>query len=779
MTARKAHTRKKSVTSVTRLPRFNSALGKFLALPPHLEQTYSDVVTQVYPLKASMTRLQEFCESYLSLSENPPFSFKPAAPWVLMQVCDYGRIASTTSNIGWVSQHELAFGLPVEWYKKEGSKWVFADWAMIYPFIFVDNPLSMSAGREIYGWAKSGIRIDPVAPIFEPGNSQCVLSISLAKSGTSPGEPSATREFLQIFQRRSFLSSKSAATDLFSAIPKAIAGTVAAAYSLYEMAGVRPFGFADRDQQSVEAMISKYYGGLRMLLPEAIRAKQSRGRGATAQDEQSRMPPLNIITLKQVRDVRTASSACFQAVVGSKMYVEKVADGGYLFDPASGDLSGGISINLLNSDMQPIVKALGIETSEFSTVGGHPASVLRSLMPFWLKMDLRYGLADYQCWRTDTTGWTLGDSPTLLAHRDIPYLTSGSGAQEEVGGPYDYPQVTMRVLPLRADTRKLRGLIREYLRNDVYEFEIASELSGAGSESVVCLIARNFEDMEAATNPGVHYSDQDVTFALPILWRARGRAKTSWRPALIPLYAFTGTDWNAVTNYEVHGWLAFKSTLETPAIAWLKDASPTNTDRKLLLTVKTDLFPEPNAGQVAQEMTVLEFTSGDEAPASRVPMMNHLDQLGLKHLWTGEIFHSIALKQVRDARDGERADYQALIGMERRFKRVRGTQEEPAIRPLPPVEIRAYEYSGLSIVQMLGLKSERRDDSGPYPAYKLKSVNPFWLSGSMHGDAGHEMCWRVGRGGWRRNPEFEAASANRKRDSRAKAPTLKRTKKKK
>jgi hypothetical protein len=160
-------------------------------------------------------------------------------------------------------------------------------------------------------------------------------------------------------------------------------------------------------------------------------------------------------------------------------------------------------------------------------------------------------------------------------------------------------------------------------------------------------------------------------------------------------------------------------------------------------------------------------------------MMNHLDQLGLKHLWTGEIFHSIALKQVRDARDGERADYQALIGMERRFKRVRGSQEEPAMGPLPPVEIRAYEYSGLSIVQMLGLKSERRDDSGPYPVYTLKSVNPFWLSGSMHGDAGHEMCWRVGRGGWRRNPDFEAAAANRKRDSRAEAPALKRTKKKK
>src|ERR1700722_19075727 len=92
------------------LPEFNLALGEFLALPARLEQKYSDVVTQIFPLKANMNRLQEFCDSYLNLDEDLPLHFKPAAPWVLMQVVDYGQMATISKNVGWFSQHELAFG---------------------------------------------------------------------------------------------------------------------------------------------------------------------------------------------------------------------------------------------------------------------------------------------------------------------------------------------------------------------------------------------------------------------------------------------------------------------------------------------------------------------------------------------------------------------------------------------------------------------------------------------------------------------------------------------
>src|ERR1700693_1957310 len=216
------------------LPEYNFALGEFLALPKHLEQKYSDVVTQIFPLKASISRLQEFCDTYLNLNEDAPLYFKPVVPWVLMQVVDYGQMAATSKNLGWFSQHELAFGVPLGCYKKEKNKRVFTDWAMVFPLIFVDNPLSMSGGRKIYGWSNAGINIDDPLSIFEAGNARRLVGISLVTSGTHYGERSDTEEFLQIFQRRPFMSASSAVTDLFSAIPRAIASSITAAYSIFE-----------------------------------------------------------------------------------------------------------------------------------------------------------------------------------------------------------------------------------------------------------------------------------------------------------------------------------------------------------------------------------------------------------------------------------------------------------------------------------------------------------------------------------------------------------------
>src|SRR5208282_5203914 len=205
-----APSRKTAKAKAPTLSSFNTALGDFLALPEHLEQNYSDVVTQIYPLKASVERLHEFCANYLNLDDDLPVRFEPAAPWVLMQIVDYGRMALSSVNVGWFSQHELAFGIPVRRYEREKSKWVFADWAMVFPFIFVDNPLSMSGGREIYGWSKSGIQIDTTTPIFEPGNARNVVTISLATSGFFFNHAAATEKFLEIFQRRPFVSAKSA-----------------------------------------------------------------------------------------------------------------------------------------------------------------------------------------------------------------------------------------------------------------------------------------------------------------------------------------------------------------------------------------------------------------------------------------------------------------------------------------------------------------------------------------------------------------------------------------
>jgi hypothetical protein len=756
MPKRNNRTNRRSRPTNTRLPEFNLALGECLALPAHLEQKYSDVVTQIFPLKASMNRLQEFCDSYLNLDEDLPLHFKPAVPWVLMQVVDYGAMAVTSSNLGWFSQHELAFGVPLRCYKKEKNDWVFVDWAMVFPFIFVDNPLSMSGGRKIYGWSKSGIKIDATSSIFEAGSARRLASISLVTSGTNYGEPSGTEEFLQVFQRRPFVSASSAVTDLFSAIPRAIASSVTAAYSIFETTGLFPIGYSDRDLKSLEEMLSRFYGLVNSVTPKSFRAPTGEATSPPSSDGGSGIAPFNIITMKQIRDVHSSSAACFQAVVGSKMQIERTIDGGSLFDPLAGDTSGGIYINLLNTAVQPIVQTLGLETSEYSSVGGKPASTLRPTMPFWLKMDLGYGLADSQCWRTSSTKWSTGDTLKQMPRRDIAYLNVGSGASEEVSGPYHFPQMTLRVMPLRADKDKLKGLLGSYLENEFFEFELSGHIKDEdGSHAVVCLIGANFEQMTAADDPDTKYSDRELAFAVPVSWWDKRRPQIR-RPALVPLYIFAGTDWNAVTSYEVYGQLSLKSKLVNPDHSWL--VAPTGPHKPdLLLTVKTELFPELGKSQEARNMTVLEIFSAP-GTAARGSIADHLRQLGLAHFLTGDKFHSISLKQVMDAEDCALANYQALVALVRQFTGKQDSAGKPTAAALAPLSVKIFEYPTFPIVGTLGLIPDICDKTGPYPIYTLRPIDSFLISGEMFGNTGLEMCVRVGTD-WRRNATFDAAIA--------------------
>jgi hypothetical protein len=738
------------------LPEFNFALGEFLALPAHLEQKYSDVVTQIFPLKASMNRLQELCDSYLNLDDDLPLHFKPAVPWVLMQVVDYGEMATTSRNLGWFSQHELAFGVPLSCYKREKNEWVFVDWAMVFPFIFVDNPLSLSGGRKIYGWSKSGIKFDSTPSIFEAGNARRLASISLVTSGTNYGEPSDNEEFLQIFQRRPFVSASSAVSDLFSAIPRALAGSLTAAYSIFETAGLFPVGYSDRDLKSLEEILKRFYGLANSITPRSFRAPPEKGASRAPSDQGPVVPPFNIITMKQIRDVHSSSSACFQAIVESKMQIDRTIDGGSLFDPLAGDMSGGIYINLLDTVVQPIVRTLGLETSEHSSVGSKPASTLRPTMPFWLKMDLGYGLANSQCWRTNTTEWSIGDTLKQIPRREIAYLNLGSGAAEEVSGPYHFPQMTLRVMPLRADKDKLQDLLDRYLENDFFEFEVTGQIKDkSGSHSVVCLIGTNFEEMTAAGDPDTKYSDRELAFAVPVSWWER-RNPGIKRPALIPLYIFAGTDWNAATSSEVYGQLSLKSTLVDPDLPWL--VAPTGQpELQPLVTVETELFPELGKSQEAKDMRVLEILSASGTAAGG-SIATHLKQLGLGHFLTGNEFHSISLKQVMDARDCRLANYQALVALLRQFTGRKDPAGNPATGLLAPLSIRVFDYPTFPIVGTLGLVPEQCDNSGPYPMYTLNSIDPFWVSGAMVGDTGLEMCSRVGTA-WRRNATFDATIA--------------------
>ena len=78
-------------------------------------------------------------------------------------VLDYGSMSSASmhaQNVGWVAQHEVAFTVPLERWRKENGKLVFKDWACVSPFIFVDDEMSLTTGREVYGWPKVAGPVD-------------------------------------------------------------------------------------------------------------------------------------------------------------------------------------------------------------------------------------------------------------------------------------------------------------------------------------------------------------------------------------------------------------------------------------------------------------------------------------------------------------------------------------------------------------------------------------------------------------------------------------------
>lgn len=235
-----------------------------------------------------------------------------------------------------------------------------------------------------------------------------------------------------------------------------------------------------------------------------------------------------------------------------------------------------------------------------------------------------------------------------------------------------------------------------------------------------------------------------MTFAAPVSWWEKGKPHIK-HPALIPLYTFAGTTWNAVTSYEVYGQFALKSEFSDPKTEWLTDSTKSRPSKQFL-TVSTELFPKLGKSQEARQLTVLEVLAA-RGRRNSVTVSSYLTQLGLNHFWKGDRFDAIDLKQIVDAEDPMYANYQAIIGLTRRFKLAK--RDASASDALPPLSIRIYEYPTFPFAETLGLVAPRPRQNGQKKIYSLKPIDPFWVSGAMKSEPGRELCWRVERK-WRR-----------------------------
>jgi hypothetical protein len=423
--------------------------------------------------------------------------------------------------------------------------------------------------------------------------------------------------------------------------------------------------------------------------------------------------------------------------VKSEISVNEIIDAGLLFNPLSGDTSGGITVRLHQFETQPIVETLGLEVSEIATERGSIVTSLKPFCPFWWNLDLSYGDASTICWRSRTTGFSTTPEPGKRVERKDDYVKVGSGALEEIAGVEHFPKFLMRVLPLKANPQQLARVCGELFDDTPYAFEPVVPY--------VLLIADQFRNMETDAQPAQKWADSELMFAVVANCRERSNPAAS-RMAVLPLIDFAGSEWNAISRREVTGRFTLASDFVPPPGHGMQHLPPIEMEPlRRLFSLRTSICPTLDENEQTRRWTLLELaedTVGRKHPHESIE--DWLSELGLAEVAKEHRFESVALKQFRDATQADRACYQALVQLERKFT------SPPEIRWIEqPLKITIHQFDTMQIVKKFGLEGgEQKLDRNGRPCAVFEPIKPFWVRGDIRQGLGANLCWRASVMDW-------------------------------
>lgn len=648
----------------------NHTHGFNTALNPELHRlrgeqnriSFTGVTFRNFALKANINRLQMFCDNYLNFVDDDVdctgHYFKAAAPYVTLAILNYGRMATESENLGWIAQHEVLFSVPVEWYRVDAAgNLVFHDWAYVCPFIFVDNDQSLGVGREVYGWSKVRAWLQPGVNAWtnDPRKPRRLLRLATELfPKLYEGNNQESRVLIEIVQEAppSFFRSPFSIDDPYDpwwSVSRNLRRSASAAYGAMQFAsGIPLFGYdGARNIDDLARMYGRLMEGMRGVMPtlgprhDTLENVKNRRPGNPAS------PCMNNLTLKQFRDAQNPDTACYQALVNSRISIENLTDGGLLGGPnlMLGDITGGYQIHIHDYPEQPIVQTLGIEVGEtVHDEAGVEVSVVSPLLPNWMACDLRYDMGTTLAWRAGDSVWTSNPNtrpPTRPDKRPNHYNTARGAAMQDSVGPFHYPDTTMRVFPLIADQSQLQAFCDEHLNKlnivtaseclteDVDAETVTRKAADADTRdscedtieawgSHVFMVVTSYGD-----EIGKMYTEQnnlgqtvrrEVAFWIPVKWRARNTrtGKETLRVAFLTPYVFCDSMRHALSESEVNGRPVMHSRIDSNDDSWLRESGPA-ADHKLLTRLRTLLMPAMNVGQPAEIRDLIEITEGDVA----------------------------------------------------------------------------------------------------------------------------------------------------------------------
>jgi hypothetical protein len=767
------------------LPKYYTArdlMGTHWTLPFF---TFPKVSMRVFPLRADALALQKLLDDTLNIIPPEIGFFRAALPYVFLLVVDYGHMSVDAENLGWLSQHEVVFAVPLAWYKQEGEKTVFKGWAGTSPFIFVDNELSMATGREVYGWPKAIAQFAPqVSSWLKDPISPDELMTVRTRLFSDPYKANRVEQQV-LFRIEQDRIQRVAKLPLGSDNP------------------LLPWNSIPKVIQGVTSLLGDYVDTISYM--ELLRGQPKTGvlrylkKGWQLRDVFKQLEQhdnkLNVIQLKQFRDAARPQLACYQAITQSQLKVERVNSGGLLSagNTLLGDISGGFRIFMHHHASLPIVDTLGLEVAEETRIEDRRISTIRPVLPFWLDVDMSYDVGDYIAQRAHHPKWyepcsetRRDEEPIQDKEAGIPLCTAAGMAAQTCSGPFVFPNMTLRVLPLLADHAKLVDFCNRYLNDPLKEVGIRFDPWG----DYVYLVASNHEDMTSSRSNVGHWAGQDVICYLPVReFKCSGRdgeGKELRGVALVPVFAYTDSDISANSSSEVNGIRKVKASIKSPPTTWMGNSGPSDSAGKRFLELRTLVLPVMGLGQKSEERTLLEIHAGNDVLPNNSDHLswsfvaasweerlleevesrcrrayNNLEDqyredgdllyahsvrdevgdafaLALELLGNKKPLRTVTLKQIRDVATPEKACYQALVEVDQVFDNVFDIQEIEEL-----IHVYIHHYPSQPMVEELGLVTKSVKSKGASLVHKLEPIRPFWMRVSMRTELGRNLLWRV------------------------------------
>ena len=753
------------------LPPFVELPGASLPIRPPFP--FESVSTRLFPLRASLDTLQRFVDGYLNIIPPELGRFRVPMPYVQLMILDYGKMAIEVGNYGWLAQREILFNIPLEWYVVKDGKWVFKDWASFSPFIYVDDDMSMTVGRMVYGWPKTTAQIVPAASdwVRNPGASVKEAIVQTSVFSSLYSDQQLEMQPLIEVERQSVPGMMQLPFDpraswtpwgAWSTMMQTMAGLGRDTVGWMSGAGVLPM--------SPATSADNYLAMARRMATMGFPFR----------------PQLssNTLCLKQFRSSENPNEYCYQAVTNGVMRFTRLNSMGVLGEARmmAGDLTGGYRIHLHQWPSLPIVETLGLEVEHQWRGQACDIATLQPVFPLWYNVNMVYEPGTNVAWRTRDARWHDGDGrpypdPAKEGGRTAKLFNTSLGASNRtIAGAFKFEETTIRVLPLLAHREKLDAFVEATFNAALAEGNPADGerftlWGGFGSSLAhVYLTVTSIGRVSSKSDNIGDWAGYELSFLIPV--RRERRVGDAWElvgVGVVPAFTFVDNPTAAAANAEVLGIPTSNAAFVVPDTNWMSSDGPAREAVQPLLGLEAEVLPVVGRGERSERRSILSIEAGRVAELTDVlewrviadewarvltselarkkalkatPEIDVARSLALEVLGNKVPLSLYTLKQFRDVADPARACYQSLVRVRRTMSEIHDVREIER-----PLTVRITDYPTLPIVEMLGLVSHQVEGAGGL-TYALQPQRPFWVTGTVDEALGDRVANRGGTYGW-------------------------------